>query len=84
VQENLGITRSNQLLETYGKFLLGVHIHDVNGYSDHHVPGMGEVDFDLLKKYLKSDTIKILEIHPRESEKDLIDGINFLKAIGLD
>jgi sugar phosphate isomerase/epimerase len=84
VQENLGITRPNQLLETYGKFLLGVHVHDVNGYSDHHVPGVGEVDFDLLKKYLKSDTIKILEIHPRESEKDLMDGIAFLKNMGFD
>jgi hypothetical protein len=48
------------------------------------VPGMGKVDFDLLKKYLKSDTIKILEIHPRESEKDLMDGIAFLKNMGFD
>jgi hypothetical protein len=38
----------------------------------------------LLKKYLKSDTIKILEIHPRESEKDLMIGVNFLKGMGLD
>ena len=84
VQENLGITRPNQLLEAYGRFLIGVHLHDVKGYSDHHVPGSGEVDFDLLKKYLKGDTIKILEIHPRESEKDLMIGVNFLKGIGLD
>ncbi len=84
VQENLGITRPNQLLETYGRFLIGVHLHDVTGYVDHQVPGMGEVDFDLLKKYLKRDTIKVLEIHPRESEKDLMIGVNFLKTIGLD
>ena len=84
VQENLGITRPNQLLEAYGRFLIGVHLHDVNGYSDHHVPGSGGVDFDLLKKYLKDDTIKILEIHPRESEKDLMIGVNFLKAMGFD
>ena len=84
VQENLGITRPNQLLEAYGRFLIGVHLHDVNGYSDHHVPGAGEVDFDLLKKYLKGDTIKILEIHPRESGKDLMIGVNFLKGMGLD
>lgn len=64
--------------------MVGVHLHDVKGYSDHHVPGIGEVDFDLLKKYLKKDTIKILEIHPRETEKDLMDGVDFLKGIGLD
>ena len=82
VQENLGIVGTKDLLDAYGKYLVGVH--DVKGYSDHRVPGIGEVDFDLLKKYLKKDTIKILEIHPRETEKDLMDGVDFLKGIGLD
>ncbi|OHC04291.1 MAG: hypothetical protein A3H23_07535 [Planctomycetes bacterium RIFCSPLOWO2_12_FULL_40_19] len=84
VQENLGIVGTKDLLDAYGKYLVGVHLHDVKGYSDHRVPGIGEVDFDLLKKYLKKDTIKILEIHPRETEKDLMDGVDFLKGIGLD
>ncbi|MFQ5962781.1 MAG: sugar phosphate isomerase/epimerase family protein [Candidatus Scalinduaceae bacterium] len=82
VQENLGIIRPNQLLETYGKYLLGVHLHDATGYIDHQVPGAGEVDFRLLKKYLKKDTLKILEIHPRETKRDLMDGVDFLKSIG--
>ena len=84
VQENLGIVGTKELLDAYGKLLVGVHLHDVNGYSDHHVPGIGEVDFDLLKKYLKKDTIKILEIHPRETEKDLMDGVDFLKNMGFE
>jgi sugar phosphate isomerase/epimerase len=84
VQENLGITGTKELFDAYGKYLVGVHLHDVNGYSDHHVPGIGEVDFDLLKTYLKKDTIKILEIHPRETEKDLMDGVDFLKNMGLE
>ena len=84
VHENLNIIKPNQLLEAYGKYLLGVHLHDVKGYSDHHVPGAGEMDFDLLKKYLKKDTIKVLEIHPRETEKDLMDGVDFLRDIGID
>ncbi len=84
VQENLGIVGTKELLDAYGKLLVGVHLHDVNGYSDHHVPGIGGVDFDLLKKYLKKNTIKILEIHPRETEKDLMDGVDFLKNMGLE
>ena len=84
VQENLGVVETKEMLDAYGKYLVGVHLHDVNGYSDHHVPGIGEVDFDLLKKYLKKDTIKILEIHPRETEKDLMDGIDFLKNMKLE
>ena len=84
VQENLGVVETKEMLDAYGKYLVGVHLHDVNGYSDHHVPGIGEVDFDLLKKYLKKDTIKILEIHPRETEKDLMDGVDFLKNMKLE
>ncbi|KHE93884.1 MAG: sugar phosphate isomerase/epimerase [Candidatus Scalindua rubra] len=78
VQENLGFVPVKDLLSVCGKFIVGFHLHDVNGYSDHHVPGTGEVDFKLLKKYIKEDTIKILEIHPRETEKDLMDGVAFL------
>jgi len=84
VQENLGFVRVEDLLSTYGKFLIGFHLHDVKGYSDHHVPGIGEVDFELLKKYMKKDTIKILEIHPRETEKDLMDGVAFLRSVGFE
>ncbi len=84
VQENLGFVKVKDLLAAYGKFLVGFHLHDVKGYSDHHVPGIGEVDFELLKEYTKKDTIKILEIHPREAEKDLMDGVSFLKNLGFE
>ena len=84
VQENLGIVLPNQLLDEYGRFLIGFHLHDVRGYSDHRVPGSGEVDFDFLKRYLKSDALKIIEVHPRESEKELAEGIQFLRDTGWD
>ena len=69
VQENLGIVGTKELLDAYGKSLVGIHLHDVNGYSDHHVPGIGGVDFDLLKKYLKKDTIRILRDSPKRDGK---------------
>ena len=84
VQENLGFVRVKDLLSAYGKFLVGFHLHDVKGHSDHHVPGIGEVDFKLLKKYIKKDTVKILEIHPRETEKDLMAGVDFLKNMSFE
>ena len=84
VQENLGFVTVKDLLSAYGKFLVGFHLHDAKGHSDHHVPGIGEVDFKLLKKYIKKDTVKILEIHPRETEKDLMAGVDFLKNMGFE
>ncbi|MDR4496798.1 MAG: hypothetical protein MRK02_02560 [Candidatus Scalindua sp.] len=64
--------------------MIGFHLHDVRGYSDHRVPGAGEVDFNFLKRYLKSDTLKIIEVHPRESETELLEGIRFLRDTGWD
>lgn len=84
VQENLGIIGQNQLLKAYGSNLIGIHLHDVRGYLDHCVPGSGEVDFKFLKQFLKPDTLKILEIHPREGEKDLLNSIRFLESIGIN
>ncbi len=84
VQENLGIIGKNRLLDTYGKYLTGTHLHDVRGYLDHCVPGSGEVDFMYLKQYLRPETLRILEIHSRESEQDVLDSIRFLKSMGID
>lgn len=79
VNENLGIVNSGLFLEAYGKHLLGVHLHDVKGYYDHLAPGDGEADFDSIKKYLRPDTIKIIEVHPKVEKAALIRGIKFLK-----
>ncbi len=83
VNENLGLINSMQFLEAYGDNLLGIHLHDVNGYYDHTEPGSGKVDFDAIAKYLKPETIKILELRPKVSKEGLLRGIEFLKEKGI-
>ncbi|MGR3176716.1 MAG: sugar phosphate isomerase/epimerase family protein [Candidatus Anammoxibacter sp.] len=83
VNENLGLIGSEMFLEAYGKDLLGIHLHDVNGYIDHIAPGCGNVNFKTIAKYLKPETIKIIEVHPKVDKDDLMKGINFLKEKGI-
>ena len=83
VNENLGIIGAEMFLKEYGKYLLGVHLHDARGYSDHNAPGMGDIDFSMIAKYLKPETIKILEIHPKVTRDELINGINLLREKGI-
>lgn len=83
VNENLGIIGSEMYLKAYGHHLLGVHLHDVKGYTDHFEPGCGEVNFDTIAKYLKPETIKIIEVHPKVEKTDLIKGIEFLRWKGI-
>ena len=82
-QENLGLIRKGELLERFGGFLAGVHLHGCTGYHDHYAPGSGEEDYELLKKYLQPETIRVVETHHRSSRADLIKGIEFLKEQGI-
>ncbi|MGR3219381.1 MAG: sugar phosphate isomerase/epimerase family protein [Candidatus Anammoxibacter sp.] len=83
VNENLGLMKAEMFLEAYGSNLLGVHLHDVNGYIDHLVPGRGNVNFETIAKYLKPETIKIIEIHSNADKEDLMNGVHFLKEKGI-
>ncbi len=85
-QENLGVVPHTTYLAEYSDLLIGVHLHDTNGYTDHNaIPsgGPGMVDFAMVKKYLKPGTIKTFE--PRgDIERDKVkSSFNRLMAEGL-
>ncbi|MBI5177632.1 MAG: sugar phosphate isomerase/epimerase [Nitrospinae bacterium] len=74
-----------KMLETYGHRLIGVHLHDVlpGGYTDHNEPGCGTVDFAMVKKYLKEDTIRVMELSHRVAPDAAKRGVEFLKTAGI-
>lgn len=82
VQEHLGLWSQRELLENYSPQLIGIHLHGVRGYKDHLAPG-GEENYDLIKRYLKPETIKVIEPHSRVSRKALKEGLAFLQKIGI-
>ncbi len=76
VQENLGICRQKDLLDTYSNDMLGIHLHDTMGFDDHFAPGQGEIDFGEISPYIDKDVIKIMEIHPKVEREALLKGKN--------
>lgn len=82
-QENLGMVSRGELLDLFGRHLIGIHLHGCRGYNDHMAPGTGEEDYSQLKKFLRADTIKVVETHHRASREDLKKGLEFLRAQGL-
>lgn len=85
VQENLGFTPHEAYLAQFSDLLIGVHLHDVRGYSDHSPPPMNAddgVDFGMVKRYLKPDTIRILELKDSVSHEAAKTGLSWLSANG--
>lgn len=79
--ENLGFSKHKDYLDAYQSRLLGVHLHDIKGGSDHLAPLKGDFDFKLLKPYLKADTLKTLEAHHPATAEEIVAAKDFLTKI---
>ena len=47
------------------------------------VSGSGEEDYELLKKFLKPGTVRVVETHYRGTREELIKGLQFLREQGI-
>lgn len=84
IYHRLGIyDHERDYLQRFQGHLAGMHIHDISGIKDHLAPGMGDFDFAMLKKYLKPDSLRILEVHHHAGTKDVVHGIDVLRHNGL-
>jgi len=85
-QENLGITPHEAYLKEFSDVMIGVHLHDVDGYTDHMAPpakGRGSVDFDMVGRYLKPETLRILELKTAVTEEQAEGAISWLGEKGI-
>ena len=41
------------------------------------------MNFEKITAFLKSFHLKILEVHPKVERKDLLEGIEYVKALGM-
>jgi sugar phosphate isomerase/epimerase len=61
VNSRLGITSHDDFFKSYGRDLIGVHIHGLDQLRDHHAPFVGDFDLNGVLKYFTKDTIKVIE-----------------------
>jgi sugar phosphate isomerase/epimerase len=81
VKENAGLEEHAEYLKRYGHRLIGMHIHDVIGASDHRAPLQGEFDYGLVKDYLRRDILKVFEIHPQSAPEEVKRGIEHIRKL---
>ncbi|MGE5549341.1 MAG: sugar phosphate isomerase/epimerase family protein [Bacteroidota bacterium] len=84
VQEYMGFYEQDEYIRTLHHGLVGMHIHDALGISDHRAPGYGEIDFERsVKPYLRDEVLKVLEFHPRVPYEEAVQGIQRLRKMGI-
>ncbi len=78
----LGFYPHEDWLRRFSPRILEVHLHDVKGVHDHQAPGLGEVDFDMVARYLPHSAIRTLEIKPSNTPEQVKFALDYLVKHG--
>lgn len=80
--DRLGFYVHEDWLKRYSNRMFGAHLHDVAGLSDHLAPGLGEIDFSNIARYLPGDSFRTCELLPANTQKQVVEGIILLVKQG--
>jgi len=80
--DNLGFFAHEAWLQRYASRMIGVHLHDIKGLVDHHAAGLGEVDWDMVARYLPRDAMRTLEFRAFNTPDEVRAALEFLADKG--
>ncbi len=82
VLANLGFHEHQAWLDAFAGRIVGVHLHDVIGLRDHLLPGLGELDFAHITRYLPATAIRTFELDWYYEGEELQQGLAYAQAAG--
>ncbi len=80
--DRLGFFPHEEWLRRYSHRIFGTHLHDVIGITDHYAPGLGEIDFDQVAKYLPENSFRTCELQPSNTPEQVRAGLILLVERG--
>lgn len=83
VQQRLGFSQHEEWLSRFQDRIVGVHLHDILGVSDHQAPGKGNMNWEMIAKYLPPRAVKVCEIGEWNDEEELRTAVKFLQKKGI-
>jgi sugar phosphate isomerase/epimerase len=83
VQQQLGFSIHEEWLLRFRDRLVGIHLHDIRGISDHHAPGRGNMNWEMIAKYLPRGIVKVCEIGEWNDEEQMQGVVKFLQKKGI-
>jgi len=83
VQQQLGFATHEEWLSRFRDRMVGIHLHDIRGISDHHAPGKGNMNWEMIAKYLPRGVVKVCEIGEWNDEERMKGAVRFLRERGI-
>jgi sugar phosphate isomerase/epimerase len=83
VQQQLGFSLHEEWLSRFRDRMVGIHLHDVRGISDHRAPGAGNMNWEMVAKYLPQGIVKVCEIAEWNDEEQMRGVVKFLQKKGI-
>jgi HAD superfamily hydrolase (TIGR01549 family) len=80
--DRLGFYPHEEWLKRFSPRMIGTHLHDVLGTTDHYAPGLGTVDFDMLAAYLPDSAFRTCEFQTFNTPGEVKAGLKFLAEHG--
>ena len=78
----LGFYRHEEWLNRFGPRIIGTHLHDVLGTTDHYAPGLGNVDFDMVAAHLPENAFRTCEFQTFNTHEQVKAGLQVLVEHG--
>ena len=76
--ENMGFGTHEEWLRRFGSRIIGVHLHDIVGIHDHLAAGLGQIDWDMVARYLPPDALCTCEFQTFNSPEQVTAGAQWL------
>jgi sugar phosphate isomerase/epimerase len=83
VQQQLGFGLHEEWLWRFKDRMVGIHLHDTRGISDHHAPGKGNINWEMIARYLPPGITKVCEIGEWNDEEQMQGVVKFLQKKGI-
>ncbi len=80
--DQLGFHAHEEWLKRFASRIIGVHLHDVLGVDDHRVAGSGQVDWNMVARYLPADALRTCEFQNFNSPQQVVEGVEWLVKQG--
>jgi sugar phosphate isomerase/epimerase len=81
--ENLGFGPHEEWLRRFGSRIVGVHLHDIVGIQDHRAAGLGQMDWEMVARYLPADALRTCEFQKSNTPEQVAAGVECLAEKGI-